>query len=437
MMSGHTERVSRLMIKTEMSTESLEPERASQVVETSTTRLLPGSSERPGREETHARRARWLNWRAAIVFLLAALVIAVWRAVTGHASVASTQTASQMAQTVAVAQVEREDLFNEVTIPAEFRPYLQVELHAKVSGYVEQINVDIGDHVKAGQLLAKLEVPELKSELDRAMAAAKRAEADYKDAHLVYTRLVSVDKGHPNLVAQQELDAAEAKDSTTEAAIAAAKAEVEKYQTLLGYTRITAPFDGVVTRRYADPGSLIQAGTASDTQARPLVRLADNYRLRLDFPVSVTYVKDIHPGDTVEVRVESLGGKTFSGTISRCAQNVDEETRTMVTEIEVPNPNLELVPGMYATLALKVQRRPRALAIPAEAISGDKKPSVYLINAGREIEVRPVTLGLETPGKYEVVAGLQEGDLVMIGSRSEVKPGQKVEPKLIGSLARQ
>jgi membrane fusion protein (multidrug efflux system) len=169
----------------------------------------------------------------------------------------------------------------------------------------------------------------------------------------------------------------------------------------------------------------------------PLVCLSDNYRLRLDFPVSVAYVKDIQLGDRVEVRVESLKGKPFTGTISRSTQKVDEDTRTMIMEIDVPNPKLEFVPGMYATVVLKVERRPQALAIPTEAISTDKKTSVYVVNHEQEIEERPVTLGLETPGKYEVVDGLKEGDLVMIGSRSQVKAGQKVEAKLIGSLAQQ
>jgi RND family efflux transporter MFP subunit len=205
----------------------------------------------------------------------------------------------------------------------------------------------------------------------------------------------------------------------------------------LAYTHITAPFDGVITHRYADPGSLIQAGTSSDTQSMPLVCLSDNYRLRLDFPVSVAYVKDIQLGDRVEVRVESLKGKPFTGTILRSTQKVDEDTRTMIMEIEVPNPKLELVPGMYATVVLKVERRPQALAVLTEAISTGKKPSVYVVNREQEIEDRPVTLGLETPGKYEVVAGLREGDLVMIGSHSQVKPGQKVEAKLIDSLAQQ
>jgi RND family efflux transporter MFP subunit len=402
--------------------------------------LLPDGQRGFAHEQPKGRALavpRWVDWRIASILVLATISIPIWRLLTNHARAHTGETLAPSTQPVAVARVGREDLFNEVTIPAEFRPYLKVELHAKVSGYVDQINVDIGDQVKTGQLLARLEVPELRDELARAKAAEKRAEADYKDAHLVYTRLEAVNKDHPNLVAQQELDAAEAKDGTTEAAIAGAKAEVEKYQTMLAYTRITAPFDGVITHRYADPGSLIQAGTASDTQSMPLVCLSDNYRLRLDFPVSVAYVKDIQLGDQVEVRVESLKGKPFTGAISRSTQKVDEDTRTMITEIEVPNPKLELVPGMYATVVLKVERRPQALAIPAEAISTDKKTSVYVVNSEQEIEERPVTLGLETPDKYEVVAGLKEGDLVMIGRRSQVKPGQKVEAKLIGSLAQQ
>ena len=342
------------------------------------------------------------------------------------------------ALTVAVARVTRQDLCNEVTITAEFRPYVEVELHAKVSGFLREMKVDFGDRVKAGQLLATLEVPELQDELHNAIATEQKAEADYTNAHLIYMRLMAVNKEHPNLVAQQELDTAEAKDRTTEAAIAATKADVAKYHTLVDYTRITAPFDGVITKRYADPGALIQAGTASDTQSLPLVRVSDNYRLRLDFPVSVAYVKDIHVGDPVEVRVESLGGKTFTGIITRTTDRVEEQTRTMTTEIEVPNPNLKLVPGMYATVVLKVERRPRRTGHPhGGRFRGSRSPVSTWSMTRQQIEERPVTLGLETPSSYEVLAGLKEGDLVLVGSRSQVKPGQKVEPKLIDSLAQQ
>jgi RND family efflux transporter MFP subunit len=375
---------------------------------------------------------------AAMAMLTATLVsIPVLRARTSHAKPVAPPLADLTACPVAAARVTREDLYNEVTIPAEFRPYVEVELHAKVSGYVQEMNVDFGDRVKAGQLLARLEVPELQDELNRALAAQKRAEADYQDAHLIYTRLLAVNKQHPNLVAEQELDTAEAKDHTTAAAIAGAKAEVGKDETLLAYTRITAPFDGVITRRYADPGALIQAGTTSQTQSLPLLRVSDNYRLRLDFPVSVEYVKDIHVGDTVDVRVESLGGETFTGRITRCTDRVNEETRTMTTEIEVPNPDLKLVPGMYARVALKVEKRPQVLTVPIEAVSSGQSPTVYVINSQQQIEERPVTLGLATPNRYEIKSGLQEGNLVMLSSRSEVKLGEKVEAKVVGPLAGQ
>jgi RND family efflux transporter MFP subunit len=333
--------------------------------------------------------------------------------------------------TAGVAKVTREDLFKAVTIAAEFRPFQEVTLHAKVSGYVSKINVDFGDKVKAGQLLATLEVPELDAELASAQAAKQKAEADYTNAHLIYSRLQSVNKEHPNLVAQQELDTAQANDLTATAAIAAAKANFEKYQTMIGYTQITAPFDGVVTHRYADPGTLIQAGTASDSQALPLVRVSDNYRLRLDFPVTVDYVKDVQLGDAVAVRVDSLNSKTFTGTISRFTREVDDKTRTMITEIEVPNSNLELMPGMYANVVLKVEKHLQALAVPTEAVAGEKTHTVFVVNRDNQIEERAVKLGLETAEKFEVLSGLREGDLVVVGNRAQFQAGEKVEPKLL------
>jgi len=337
---------------------------------------------------------------------------------------------------VAVARVDREDLFAEITIPAEFRPYTEVEVHAKVSGYVREMKVDIGDRVKTGQLLAVLEVPELTDDLDHAVAVHRRAQADYRDAHLAYTRLVAVNKDHPNLIAQQDLDSAEARDGTAEGALAAAKADVDKYRTLVAYTRISAPFGGVVTKRYADPGSLIQAGTASNTQTMPLVRVSDNALLRLDFPVSVDYVRGIRIDAPVSVRVDSLGGRALEGKIARFTGRVDDSTRTMIAEMEVPNPSLELVPGMYATVTLKVDERPQALAIPIEAVPAGGN-SVFLVNAAHEVEERPVKLGLETPARYEVLAGLREGDLVIIGNPPHLAAGQKVEPRITPPLARE
>jgi len=331
-----------------------------------------------------------------------------------------------------VARVTREDLFRQVTISSEFRPYVEVELHAKVSGFVKDMNVDFGDKVKAGQLLTTLEVPELRDQLTNALAIEHKAEASYTNAHLIFTRLSAVNQAHPDLVAQQDLDNAAANDQSAAAAIAATKAEVGRFLTLASYTKITAPFDGVVTWRYADPGALIQAGTSSDSQSLPLVRVSDNYLLRLDFPVSVQYVQYLHVGDSVDVRVDSLGNRAFTGKITRSTGKVDLDTRNMVYEIEVPNPQLEFAPGMYATVAFKVENRPNALAIPIQAVTG--RNAVLVIYANHQVESRPITLGIETPDKYEVVAGLKEGEEVVVGNARHLQPGQKVQTKPVTGL---
>lgn len=373
-------------------------------------------------------RPRLPSWKWLLI--PAAAIAGVVMLESTHGNVHATQPASPV--TVAVAKVTREDLAKTVKITAEFRPYQEVELHAKVSGYLSRIDVDFGDKVKSGQLLATLEVPELRDQLHNAIAAEQKAGADYTNAHLTYVRLQSVYQQRPDYyLAKQDVDNAGAKDTSALAVIAAAKADREKFETLVNYTRITAPFDGVITKRYADPGALIQSGTASDTQSMPLVRLSDNYRLRMDFYVDVDDVKDIHVGDSVDVRVDSLGGRIFTGKISRCTYRVEQDTRKMTTEIEVPNPGLELVPGMYATVVLKLDRRPGTLAVPIQAVATGARNTVFVVTNDRQLEERQVTLGLETPNKYEVTSGLREGELVVVGRRTLAHAGEKVEPKLV------
>jgi len=158
--------------------------------------------------------------------------------------------------------------------------------------------------------------------------------------------------------------------------------------------------------------------------------------LRLDFPVSAAYADEITEGDSVEIRLDARE-QPLTGVIARFSRRIVMETRTMLTEVEVANPDLKLIPGMYATVALKLQRRPHAVAIPVEAVSGSTHPTVYVVNDRQEIEERPVRLGLETPNKFEVLSGLREGEQVMIGNRSQVHVGQKVSPKTVGLLAAQ
>jgi RND family efflux transporter MFP subunit len=372
------------------------------------------------------------TWGLPAAILIALALLGWWSIRHAAAQPAASDEPNDLPM-ASVARVTREDLFRQVTIPAEFRPYEEVELHAKVSGFVKDVPVDFGDKVKAGQLLATLEVPELRNELTNAIAVEQKAEADHTNAHLILTRLTAVNKDHPDLVAQQDLDTAAANDQSTAAAIAAANADVDKFRTLVGYTTITAPFDGVVTWRYADPGALIQAGTSSDSQSMPLVRVSDNYRLRLDFPVSVQYVQYLHVGDTVDVRVDSMGSRVFTGKITRATGKVDLDTRNMFYEIEVPNADLEIAPGMYATVILKLEDRPNALAIPIQAVAA-KSGSVLVVKPNQEIESRPIKLGIETPDKYEVLAGLKEGDEVIVGNPRRFQVGEKVQTMAAAGL---
>jgi RND family efflux transporter MFP subunit len=362
--------------------------------------------------------------------------------------------------TVAVAKAAVEDISHKVVLTAEFKPYQEVDVMAKVAGYVKRINVDVGDRVEEGQLLALIEIPEMaddqaraqsqlnrdNAELSRARDELKRAESAYTVAHLSYTRLSQVAREKPGLIAQQEIDDAQSKDLVAEAQVSAAKssiaaaeqqvqvgqADVQKIKTLFDYTRVTAPFTGVITKRYADTGAMIQAGISSSTQAMPLVKLSENSLLRLIFPVPESVVPTVHIGQQVQVRVPTLG-RSFPGQVKRFADKVATATRTMDTEVDVPNPNLVLIPGMYAEADLTTDHRAGVLTVPIPAVDlggDDTSGQVTVLTPENRIEIRKVQLGAQTENRIEVRSGLREGDFVVTGNRSSLKTGQQAHPKL-------
>lgn len=347
------------------------------------------------------------------------------------------------APTVAVVPVTKGEIYREVSFDAELRPYKEIELHARATGYLDEMLVDAGDVVKEGQPIAALDVPELKFDLQNAEAGERRAKAEmekataaYEEAHLALTRLESADKAQPNLIAKQDIDSARLRDQSARAALNSAKEEqnvaaasTKRFQTLLDYTQISAPFAGVITRRYSDPGSLIQAGTSSGSM--PLVRLSQVDLLRVAFPVSVSYVAGVKVGDEAEIRIPSLT-KKFAGKITRVSQKVETATRTMEAQIDLPNADNSLIAGVYATVVLKIDRRNDALVLPIEAVARDKgTASVYLITKENKIEAKNITVGTESPTHLEIVEGLAEGDLVMVGSRAQFSHGQSVQPKKV------
>ncbi len=344
---------------------------------------------------------------------------------------------------VAAVKVARETMAEEVAFQAEFRPYTEVVLHAKVAGYLESITVDAGDAVKAGQVIATLEIPELQSELEHAEAAERhaqaeveRAQAAYEEAHLAYTRLATANDQQPQLIAPQDLDTAKARDHVAEAALTAARqqvevanADVDKVKVMKDYTKVTAPFSGVITKRFVDPGALIQAGTSSDTM--PLARLSENAKLRLVFPVSLSYVSRIKLGDPVEIRVPSLS-RTVKGAISRFTRRVETATRTMEVEVDVLNEDLAITPGVYATAVVKLESHEGALAVPVEAVSRDKNgATAMVVNGNNIVEERTLVVGAESPTRLEVISGLAENERVVVGNRSQIRAGQEVAPKLV------
>jgi RND family efflux transporter MFP subunit len=363
--------------------------------------------------------------------------------------------------TVAVANVSRGDLAQVLEVTAEFRPFQEIDVHAKVAGYLKSIAVDVGDRVQVGQLLATLEIPELQDEIrqdeagikratediNRAQADLDRAQSAHDVAHVAATRLVGVVKARPNLVAQQDIDEATGRDriteaqvSTAQAALAVAREQLEivkaargKTQTLFDYARITAPFAGVITRRYADTGAMIQAGTSSQTQAMPIVRLSQNDRLRLVIPAPESAVSRIRLGAPVAVSVQSLH-RTVSGTVARFADRLDTETRTMRVEVDVPNAKLEMIPGMYATASLTLDAARDAVIAPVQALDRDEAGARALV-VGRDgkLEVRTVAVGLETHDRVQVTRGLTEGELVVVGSRAQLSPGEIVAPKKLST----
>jgi RND family efflux transporter MFP subunit len=369
---------------------------------------------------------------------------------------------AQAVDTVAVTKVARKTLQRTITLSSELVPFQEIDVYAKESGYVKKLYVDYGSRVKEGQLMGILEIPELEAQLQedqgdvknaadevsRAQHMLKQYQAMYKALDLQYTRLNGVFESKPGLVARQEVDDAQGKDLAAASQVDAGQAAVEAAQSklaasqsklahdqaLFAYSRITAPFAGVVTERYANLGTLMQAGTGSSTQALPLVRLSQDSLFRLVIPVPESSVRYIRVGDPVDVRVPSLN-RTVPGKVTRFSVDVRADTRTMHTEVDVINPDRILIPGVYAEATLTLEKKDNAYVLPLQAVTIiGSQGSVDVVNNADEIENRPVTLGMRTPNEIEIESGVQEGNQVVTSDRSQLKAGQKVNPHIVQGI---
>lgn len=316
-----------------------------------------------------------------------------------------------------------------MTLPGDVVGYYQSALYAKVTGYLKSIAVDKGDRVKKGEVLAEIEVPELRQRLDR-------ARSNLHIQRLTYERLDRVWKSDPRLVAREDVDIAYSKFEQ-------AQADANELAALVAYTQIIAPFDGVVTERFVDPGALIRAGgqgtatapmegTASaGGTAAPVVSLADIETLRIYAYVPQDAVGYVRVGMPVTIGFQELPGRTYTATVTRFAHSLDLATRTMLTEIDIKNTKREIYPGMYANVILELERHADALKLPNSAVGDfpDHSHYVMVVHDGR-IEEVPVKVGINTGIYMEITSGLSGKEQVVRALNPALSRGEEVHPVL-------
>jgi RND family efflux transporter MFP subunit len=288
---------------------------------------------------------------------------------------------------------------------------------------------------------AEASVRHNQEEITRAQHELASAEAVHGSLHAASERLKQASAARPGLIAAQELDDADGRDRASEAQVEAAKSslsaarqqlDVSKadnlhYSALSSYAKITAPFSGVVTWRYSDTGSLVQSGTSSSS-SQPVVKLAEVDVLRLRLPVPESLATFIHAGTVADISVQATG-EHLTGKVTRLADNFDRTTRTMQVEIDIPNRDGKLTPGMYADVKLQSENRPDAITVPVQALIREgSKASVMVVTPRDHLEEREVKTGIESAYAVEIVSGLKEGERVVVGNPRSFQPGQTVQP---------
>jgi RND family efflux transporter MFP subunit len=344
---------------------------------------------------------------------------------------------------------------------ATLEAFEEADLFAKVSGYLSDVRVDIGDHVKAGQVLAVIDVPEMKQELAEAEAQLEskrsslesaRRQLDHNKADVALQNALAkdreqlgegrqfisdrtLDQVHANAdIAKADLGVAEANRDLAANQVDVAAATVEKIKTLLAYTQIVAPFDGVVARRQVNRGDLVQAAAATRTTPSAgslfTVQRIDTIRVFCDVPEND--VPHLHVGDPAIVKPSGFDGKPFIGKVTRFSMRLDPETRNMRTEIDLPNPEERLYPGTYAEVSLEMNRRPDALTVPTAAVGSDADGDfVYTITDNR-ITRLAVRTGLIDNDRVEITAGLSVETPVLASTKSTPPVGTLVRPLMVG-----
>jgi len=391
---------------------------------------------KPANASSRRRRAAVVTGVLVVVLLgLAGLLprLHLWHRLAGEA-----QVEHDKVPTVTTARPQRAPAMVDVALPGTTEPLLTTGIYARTDGYVKARYVDIGDHVAQGQLLAEITAPEVDQQLRQAEATLAEAKANVvrlmADLHLAHTTLDRFVKIGVGAVTQQEIDERAAGAETAQkavdaaqSAVAATQADVDRLRDLQGYQRVYAPFAGIITARNVDPGSLISAG--STTVTTQLFTLAQVDTLRIFVYVPQAYAFDVRPDQTAKVALREEPDRVFQGTVTRTAGAIDPGSRTLLTEVQVPNRDGALLSGSYVTVHFALQRGDPPLVIPAPALQVNAEGSrVAVVDAAGTLRYRPVTLGRDYGDRIEVLSGLDPADVIAAWVPGGVTDGTTVRP---------
>lgn len=311
---------------------------------------------------------------------------------------------------------------SEITLPAAIEALQDTPIYARTTGYIASWTADIGDRVKAGQVLAVIDGPDLDQELNQARATLAQAKANLELARISADRWK--DLGKQNAVAQQDVDQKVADYAAGQAGVTAAQAAVDRLSQLKDFQQVTAPYDGVVSARNAQVGALINAGAGIE-----IFHIAETDILRVFVSVPQSYVRSIRKGLGADVLVPEFPGRVFHGEVARFSSSLDSASRTLLTEVRLANPKGELFPGMFGEVRFAFQAPQPAILLPSNAaVIAAAGTLVATVDASDRIHLVPVTLGRDFGSQIEIVAGLEPGTRVVAKPSDSLVEGLEVTP---------
>jgi RND family efflux transporter MFP subunit len=368
-------------------------------------------------------KRRRLLWFLVIPVVLACSGLVTARA--GRAShesvVATTKTLAM--QNVAVVHATLGSPVTDLTVPGTVQAFSESPVYARVSGYLRVWNADIGARVGTGQLLAMVDAPEVDQELSRARALLTQAQANFQLASVTAARYRDLITS--NSVSQQEVDNNNQNLNAQTANVQAASAEVRRLEQMQGFEKIYAPFDGVITARHTEVGDLINAGNSG--VGAELFRISNIATMRVYVNVPEVYSEPMKPGVKATMEIASLAGRQFTGTIARTSHAIGMSSRTMLTEVDVPNPKGELVPGAYAQVHFHLALKTVPLVLPGNTVLVQAEgPQVSVVNGQNRVELRKVTLGRDFGNTIEILGGITQPDAVIANPPDYLVDGMPV-----------